>query len=663
MKRTIAVVVTLAVTLLTAPVALSAPSLLSDAPAPFSNPYGIAISPDDASVALIGNAADQVAYVSPATLLAGTPINVGTSPYWGVFDAAGSATFVANYDTDNVSVLVGGVVVTTLTVGSDPYRILRAGTGRIVTMNQGRGGNPGVSVIDPASRTTLRTVNTCLASCEQLSSIAATPASATVWVTAADYLKSAQIETGAIEDITPPLAGGQIPHAVEVSDDGSTLALITRVEDELILLDARTGAVRHRVSLGDTIPRAIVFSPDHATVYLLSEDDETLIVRVRAYDVASGDLRRTITLPNEEYLVDASPEEWFSILPDGSRVIFATQNTASTRVYFADVRTGGLAYVEIPSFDTHFGALALTHQGNRLYATNNRSTGRFAVIRTASAPATPTAVTARADDASAAITWSAPTDDGGAAIASYTATASPGGAACTATAAVLGCTIRGLTNGTGYSISVTATTLGGTSTASEAATATPRSAPGAPTTVTATPGLLRATVSWKAPTDTGGGITGYTATANPGGATCTTTGAVTCTITGLLNTKAYTITVAARSAGGTGTASSATTAVRPYKLLAMRKPSATATRIRAQVKTTGPSTITQLTTSATGATICRATATPKSKGTSTLTCTVNKATRTALKKKAATVTVLTTLRTKQGASFAATYRVTLPKSG
>jgi hypothetical protein len=174
---------------------------------------------------------------------------------------------------------------------------------------------------------------------------------------------------------------------------------------------------------------------------------------------------------------------------------------------------------------------------------------------------------------------------------------------------------------------------------------------------------LGAAVAWKAPTETGGGITGYTATANPGGATCTTTGAVTCTITGLLNTTAYTITVVARSAGGTGTASSATTAVRPYKRLAMGKPSATATRIRAQVKTTGPSTITQLTTSATGATICRATATPKSKGTSTLTCTVNKATRTALKKKAATVTVLTTLRTKQGASFAATYRVTLPKSG
>jgi hypothetical protein len=34
-----------------------------------------------------------------------------------------------------------------------------------------------------------------------------------------------------------------------------------------------------------------------------------------------------------------------------------------------------------------------------------------------------------------------------------------------------------------------------------------------------------------------------------------------------------------------------------------------------------------------------------------------------LKKKAATVTVVTTLRTKQGASFGATHRVTLPKSG
>ena len=296
---------------------------------------------------------------------------------------------------------------------------------------------------------------------------------------------------------------------------------------------------------------------------------------------------------------------------------------------------------------------------------NVAGTGTAAASRTLTTlPGAPTAVSATPGVGSARVSWSAPLTDGYSTISAYTVTSTPASKTCTTS--TTSCTISDLQPGVSYTFTVTATNgvgEGAASAASGAVVPTAPALPGTPTAVTATAGLLGAAVAWKAPTDTGGGITGYTATANPGGATCTTTGAVTCTITGLLNTKAYTITVAARSAGGTGTASSATTAVRPYKLLAMRKPSATATRIRAQVKTTGPSTITQLTTSATGATICRATATPKSKGTSTLTCTVNKATRTALKKKAATVTVLTTLRTKQGASFGATYRVTLPKSG
>ncbi len=296
---------------------------------------------------------------------------------------------------------------------------------------------------------------------------------------------------------------------------------------------------------------------------------------------------------------------------------------------------------------------------------NVAGTGTAAASRTLTTlPGAPTAVSATPGVGSARVSWSAPLSDGYSTISSYTVTSTPASKTCTTS--TTSCTISDLQSGVSYTFTVTATNgvgEGAASAASGAVVPTAPALPGTPTAVTATAGLLGAAVAWKAPTDTGGGITGYTATASPGGGTCTTTGALTCTITGLLNTTAYTITVVARSAGGTGTASSATTAVRPYKQLAMRKPSASATRIRSSVAVTGPSTITQLTTSASGATICRATAAPKAKGTSTLTCTVNKATRTALKKKAATVTVLTTLRTKQGASFGATHRVTLPKSG
>jgi hypothetical protein len=89
--------------------------------------------------------------------------------------------------------------------------------------------------------------------------------------------------------------------------------------------------------------------------------------------------------------------------------------------------------------------------------------------------------------------------------------------------------------------------------------------PGAPTGVTGTSANKSVHVSWTAPAFTGASaITGYTATSSPGGKTCTTTGALTCTVTGLTNGTAYTFTVKATNSDGTGPASAASAAVKPY---------------------------------------------------------------------------------------------------
>ena len=84
--------------------------------------------------------------------------------------------------------------------------------------------------------------------------------------------------------------------------------------------------------------------------------------------------------------------------------------------------------------------------------------------------------------------------------------------------------------------------------------------PQAPTGVTAVPGDTTATVSWTQPGSLDGGtLTGYTATATPGGAACTTTGATTCTITGLADGTTYTVTVEARTTVGDSGASTPAT--------------------------------------------------------------------------------------------------------
>ncbi|NQU38252.1 MAG: fibronectin type III domain-containing protein, partial [Actinobacteria bacterium] len=90
--------------------------------------------------------------------------------------------------------------------------------------------------------------------------------------------------------------------------------------------------------------------------------------------------------------------------------------------------------------------------------------------------------------------------------------------------------------------------------------------PGTPTIYTVSPGDQAVEVTWLAPGSDGGSpITGYTATASPGGQTCVPSPAtaVICTVTGLTNGQSYTFTVHATNAVGDGPESASSSAVTP----------------------------------------------------------------------------------------------------
>ena len=124
-------------------------------------------------------------------------------------------------------------------------------------------------------------------------------------------------------------------------------------------------------------------------------------------------------------------------------------------------------------------------------------------------PDAPTIGTATAGNAQASVTFSAPAIDGGATITGYTVTSSPGGLTGTGSSSPI--TVTGLTNGTAYTFTVTATNSVGTSSSSSASNSvTPATVPGAPTGLTATAGNAQVALSWTAPTSDGGSaITDY----------------------------------------------------------------------------------------------------------------------------------------------------------
>ncbi len=186
----------------------------------------------------------------------------------------------------------------------------------------------------------------------------------------------------------------------------------------------------------------------------------------------------------------------------------------------------------------------------------------YVVLASLSVPGAPTIGTATAGNAQASVAFTAPASDGGSPITGYTVTSNPGGLTGSGTGSPI--TVTGLTNGTAYTFTVTATNAVGTSAPSAASNSvTPATIPGAPTIGAATAGNAQATVSFTAPTSNGGSaITGYVVASSPGGITASGS-ASPITVSGLTNGTAYTFTVAATNAVGTGPASAASNSVTP----------------------------------------------------------------------------------------------------
>jgi uncharacterized protein (TIGR02145 family) len=193
---------------------------------------------------------------------------------------------------------------------------------------------------------------------------------------------------------------------------------------------------------------------------------------------------------------------------------------------------------------------------------NSASSAASSAVTPATVPGAPTIGAAVAGNAQAEVSFTAPSTTGGSAITGYTVTSNPG--VITRTGSSSPITVTGLTNGTSYTFTVVATNALGNSAASAASNAvTPVTVPGAPTIGSAVAGNAQASVSFTAPSITGGSaITGYTVTSNPGGVTGTGSGSP-ITVTGLTNGTSYTFTVVATNAVGNSAASSASNAATP----------------------------------------------------------------------------------------------------
>lgn len=277
-----------------------------------------------------------------------------------------------------------------------------------------------------------------------------------------------------------------------------------------------------------------------------------------AHTATSASVEVTVVLAEQSIDFPALPDRDFGT---DSFALSATGGASGLPVVFASTSasvcaTSGPQGATLTLLSAGVCSIRASQAGNSTYAPAPDVLRQF-VVRPV-LPGAPEQLGASPGNAELTITWQAPAQDGGSPITDYSASAIPSGqnepvASCDTT--TQRCVIRGLVNGTAYSVRVIARNSAGSGpAASLAQPITPYAAPDAPTDLQVDAGRGTAMVSWSAPLNTGGlAITRYTATAMPGGQSCTVSGApppTRCMIGGLVPGVTYTFSVVAENAGG-----------------------------------------------------------------------------------------------------------------
>jgi YVTN family beta-propeller protein len=465
--------------------------------------------------------------------------------------------YITNFSDNLVAVIDTATnrVVNTIRVGSGPSGVAATAT-RVYVTNSNAGT---VSVIDRATSTVVATVSVGA----QPNAIAVNPPGTRAFVANNGSNNVSVIDTGS-NSVIATLAVGALPIGVAIDPSSSIVYVTCAGAAAVYRFDGNTNAFLGSTGIALGIGGVLATS---ARVYVGSGLAPTLHSSAGGgtfAPIALGGVRVTFGIgadPTTGRVYVARPASALNTTGgnggvtaiDGISVGSTTMVGAAPRG--VSITSTGRVYVANQA--SHDVSVLDSATGNLIdtipVGLSPIAFGNFIAPALASVPGPPGGIAASAGNAQATVTFTAAASNGSA-IISYTATSAPEGRTATGNSSPL--TVTGLTNDMVYAFTVHATNAVGSGPESTVSNSVvPRTVPGAPRSVIASPGNQEATITFLAPlSDNGAAITSYTATCIPGGFNASAASSP-ITVTGLANGVQHSCSVTATNAAGTGPAS------------------------------------------------------------------------------------------------------------
>ena len=450
-------------------------------------PQGVAVNEGDDTVYVTNEASDNVSVINGRTATVAGTIPVGDGPRGVAVDEGDDTVYVTNYSSgDNVSVIngrLGALTDDTITVGDTPIGVavnqvddtvyvtnffsFRPST---VSVINGRLGGPPYGTITVGNNPR---------------GVAVNQGDDTVYVTnqSSNTVSVINGRLGGPPDDT--ITVGSFPIGVAVDQGDDTVYVTNYNSNNVSVINGRLGALTDDTITVGTNPIGVAVDDSGTNAGLVYVTNQvasgtvSVIGRVTpslgsASGSAGSSLSMTLVVPQVDYDVDDSTVTSVSFGDDTATGLTAVAGDAWTLTVPAGSGT-------VPVTVTFNGGLTA-------------SAGTFTYGSTpgpnppAPTPASaPLDVTATAGDASATVTWKAPTSSGSYPMTTYQAISTPPGRTCLVSAPALTCAVTGLANGTAYTFTVQALTgAGWGAPSSPSNTVTPRAVPKPSITITGT---------------------------------------------------------------------------------------------------------------------------------------------------------------------------------